>query len=158
MLGVEDLAQGVAHHQSFEITSRADRVGRLGGSDVAPFVRYVPLKTAAVISLAKPATGIAISVAVAAAVGASANAAGSGPSPAPQISATDQVQISVAVEDFVTMNAGAFTNAIDAATSRIEASLDRRLIHHVFDRLAAGPLSNAQKIFVRQVFRQLIGP
>lgn len=42
VLGVEDLQAGVSHSQSFEITSRADRVGRIGGSELAPFMRHVP--------------------------------------------------------------------------------------------------------------------
>lgn len=46
VLGVEDLAVGVQHQQSFEITSRADRVGYVGGAELRPFMTYlVPAAT-----------------------------------------------------------------------------------------------------------------
>lgn len=37
VLGIEDLAQGVSHNQSFEVVCAADRVRRLGQLDIAPY-------------------------------------------------------------------------------------------------------------------------
>jgi len=42
VIGVEDTELGVSHRQSFEITSRADRVARLGVYDLSAVLRYVP--------------------------------------------------------------------------------------------------------------------
>jgi hypothetical protein len=42
VMGLEDLATGVAHNQSWKITSRADRLGRLDGTDLAGFMAFVP--------------------------------------------------------------------------------------------------------------------
>ena len=42
VIGVEDTELGVSHRQSFEITSRADRVARLNVYDLSAVMRYVP--------------------------------------------------------------------------------------------------------------------
>jgi len=55
VIGVEDTELGVSHRQSFEITSRADRVARLNVYDLSAVMRYVP--PAAPMMGAAPAYG-----------------------------------------------------------------------------------------------------
>ncbi len=173
VLGIEDLSIGVAHHQSFEITSRADRVGRLGRSDIAGSFRYVPAgprpQTAATARTpsAQPLTTGTASASQAPQVAASV-AVVSGPAlAAPQIAAAaaaastlarpltpaDEAAIDTAVKAFCS-TFGPTTKAIDPSTSRIEASVDKALIHDVFLALARGKLTNAEKNRARATFRK----
>lgn len=151
VLGVEDLAAGVVHHQSWEVTSRADRVGRLGASDLAPVVKFNPPKTAPSTAQAvpmnsqpKPPTPPTPAASVAAA-------------PRP-LTASDQTAIKAAVVAYVTQQAGQLGNAVDAATNRINPVIDRALIHHIFQSLARGQLTNAEKIYARSQFRAVFPP
>jgi uncharacterized LabA/DUF88 family protein len=137
VLGVEDLAAGVFHHQSFEITSRADRVGMLGQADISKVFRYVPVQQAATHQPALP-------VAAAAATSSSKTAA----PPA------DYQRIEAAVKNFISQQAAPLTGAVDNTTKRIDSAVDRSLLHHVFTELGHGRLTEAEKICTRQVFRQ----
>lgn len=150
VLGVEDLAQGVQHHQSFEITSRADRVGRLSGQELEPLIRYVPLPTAPVIPLTKSASAIAVSAGVAAAVNMGVR---------PQTQAepkqtrvVDEARIAAVVDAFIAETQPA-AGVVDPATSRIQHSTDRALLHHALSQLGHGALTEPEKVFVREVFR-----
>ncbi|RYY93575.1 MAG: NYN domain-containing protein [Comamonadaceae bacterium] len=136
VLGVEDLAAGVAHHQSFEITTRADRVGRLGGTELQAVVRYVP--------------GVAA---------ASAHA-GNGMdhrSVYPPLDADAKAHIAAAVQEFVAQQSEEFQNGgvVDPSTKRIDASVDKALLQHVFGTLGR-KLAEAEKVFIRQVFRDAV--
>lgn len=136
VLGIEDLLVGVPHHQSFEITSRADRVGRLAGAELKPVLRYVP-KTAPspVVSTAVPAAIPPVN-------------------PAPSSTATtDQAQITVSVKAFITQHDASLTGVVDKNTNRINASADKALLHHVFVALGR-KMTAAETIFIRQVFRK----
>ncbi|MDA8451995.1 NYN domain-containing protein [Acidovorax sp. NCPPB 3859] len=131
VLGVEDLAAGVAHHQSFEITSRADRVGMLGQVELAPMLRYVPAQHS-------------VSTPVAA------------PTPTPSTPATapiDRPRIEAAVKTFISQQAAPLTGAVDHTTKRIDSTVDRSLLHHVFTELGHGRLTETEKVYARQVFR-----
>ena len=186
VLGIEDLSVGVAHHQSFEITSRADRVGRLGRADIAAAIRYAPAPRPAAPAavnptqaptppsgpLQRPQTAAApgtVATVAPAAPGTLATSAPAAPaaSPAAQASpaapvwllsrsltATDEALIDAAVRSFATLH-GPTGTAVDTVTNRIEASVDKALIHHVFDELARGKLTNAEKNRARATFRKL---
>lgn len=157
VLGIEDLAAGVVHHQSWEVTSRADRVGRLGSSDLAPVVKYSPSKPA---SAAASAVGSASPAEPAA--GSPATPPSTAPAPISQatrpLTQADQAAIKAAVTAFMGQRAGQLGNAVDTATNRIDPSIDRALIHHVFQTLARGQLTNAEKIFARSQFRAALPP
>lgn len=153
VIGVEDLAAGVAHHQSFEITSRADRVGRLGGADLSACVKYVPPKAPAAASAPAPASTSAKTALPAAAPAAAAPQGTPRPPPAP-LSPAEQSAIEALVKDFISQQA-TLVGAVDAATKRIDSTIDRALIHHVFTGLAHGQLTNNEKVFARNVFRTL---
>lgn len=177
VLGLEDLSQGVAHGQSFEITSRADRVARLGGADIAGSMSYaprpsVPIGSPApaaaqpVVSRARPPAQALATVAPAqpAPVSAPSGASSAAPpvrpvqsapaAPTRPLTAADQVIIQGAVQSFVS-SAANLAGAIDASTQRIEATVDRALIHHVYSTLARGELTQAEKIFARAEFRRI---
>lgn len=152
VLGVEDLAAGVAHHQSWEITSRADRVGRLGSADISNVVKYTP-KAAAGAGAAKQGAPAAPGQALKA---AAQPVQASSPPPvqsAPrQLTQTDQAEITDAVQEFIKGQAAPEV-AVDPATNRIDSAMDRSLIHYVFGKLSRGQLTNQEKIFARSAFR-----
>lgn len=135
VLGVEDLATGVAHHQSFEITSRADRVGMLGQDDLSHVLRYAPSQHA---SAQQPA---ALPPTPAPVV------------PVPPAAPIDRQRIEAAVKAFIAQQAAPLTGAVDHTTKRIDATVDRALLHHVFTELAHGRLSEGEKVCARQAFR-----
>lgn len=130
VLGVEDLAAGVAHHQSFEITSRADRVGMLGQAELSQVLRYAPAHLPAA-AVAAPAHAVPVQVAA-------------------QI---DGPRIEAAVKAFIAQQAAPLTGAVNHTTKRIDSTVDRSLLHHVFIELAHGRLTEAEKVYARQVFR-----
>jgi uncharacterized LabA/DUF88 family protein len=133
VLGVEDLAAGVAHHQSFEITSRADRVGMLGQADLAQVLRYTPAQPSPAHQPAAAAPTPAV--------------AGTAPL------AIDHSRIEAAVKSFIAQQDAPLTGAVDDTTKRIDGTVDRALLHHVFTELGHGRLIDAEKIYARQVFR-----
>ena len=134
VLGVEDLAAGVAHHQSFEITSRADRVGRLGGTELQAVVRYVP-----------------------GAASASANGGSMADQRAiyPPLDADAKARIAASVQDFVAQLTVPAEGVVDSSTKRIDAAVDKALLQHVFGTLGR-KLAEAEKVFIRQVFRDAL--
>lgn len=135
VLGVEDLATGVAHHQSFEITSRADRVGLLGQAELSQVLQYAPLQQAAAqqpaITSAAPAPAAT----------------------APAAVPIDRQRIEAAVKAFIAQQAAPLTGTVDHTTKRIDATVDRALLHHVFTELGHGRLTEGEKVHARQVFR-----
>lgn len=131
VLGVEDLEAGVPHHQSFEITSRADRVGMLGQADLAQVLRYAPTQP-----LAPP------------------DAAGDcGPPGNGADAPPDWQQVEAAVRDFIAQHPRSLADSVDGTTKRIDMDTDRALLHHVFTQMGHGRLTEAEKIRARQVFR-----
>lgn len=134
VLGVEDLSTGVAHHQSFEITSRADRVGMLGQAELSQVLRYAPAHLPA------------------AAVAAPAQQAAPG-----QVAAQmDGPRIEAAVKAFIAQQVAPLTTAVDPTTKRIDSTVDRSLLHHVYNDLAHGRLTEAERVYARQVFRAVV--
>jgi len=133
VIGLEDLATGVAHNQSFEIISRADRFGMLGLSDLAQVLRYIPYQS-----------DTAHQPAAAAPTPASADTT------PPTI---DHQRIEAVVMSFIAQKASSLTGALDHTTKRIEGAVDRALLYYVSTELGHGRLTEAEKIYTRQVFR-----
>ena len=147
VLGVEDPDIGVAHHQSFEITSRADRIGMLRQADLLPVLRYAPASQASVQHKNPHQHPEHASF---------DGAAGPGPGPASPARANrpvDMEKIESAVVEFIARQPQSLSGAVDRATKRIDMDIDRALLHHVFTQLGHGRLSEAEKIWARQVFR-----
>lgn len=136
VLGVEDLGAGVAHHQSFEITSRADRVGMLGQAELSQVLRYAP------VQLAPAQQSVAV-------VASQTQAASSQVAAAPM----DRPRIEAAVKTFIVQQAAPLVGFVDPTTKRIDAAIDRSLLHHVFSELGHVRLTEAEKVYARQVFR-----
>lgn len=165
VIGVEDAELGVSHRQSFEITSRADRVARLGVYDLSAVMRYVP--PAALMSSgggdyeysqpASYASGLA-----SAAAGANAGAGFAIPPSASSypglrnehtpLDEDSRQQIIESVKVFVEEQAG-LCSEVDPTSRRIDAALDRLLIHHIYADLGHGKLTNAEKNFARDRLR-----
>lgn len=133
VLGVEDLAAGVAHHQSFEITSRADRVGMLGQAELVQVLQYVPPQQATAQQPSHPSVA-----------------------PTPTSSAPDHQRIETSVKCFIEQQAATLAGSVDRTTKRIDADIDRALLHHVFIELGQRRLTNPEKVHARQVFRDTV--
>ena len=155
VLGVEDLALGVSHHQSFEITSRADRVGCLGGAELTPFLRYVP--SAVVVPIRNQGAAAANSAPLPAPTTAPA-APNAPPLTRPAVPVTQETRdrILAAVEAFTATHQSDLAATIDVQTSRISAPTDRALIHAVYAQLNQGALTNPEKVMARNLFRKAL--
>ena len=132
VLGVEDLAAGVAHHQSFEITTRADRVGRMGRNELEAVARYEP---GAAITPLYPGMGFEARIAQA------------------PLDTETKARIAMSVQDFSAQMAQPLAEVVDPSTNRIDAVVDKALLQHVFGTLGR-KLTEAEKVFIRQVFRE----
>jgi hypothetical protein len=63
------------------------------------------------------------------------------------------LDIEGAVKSFIAQQAASLTGAVDHTTKRIDGTVDRALLHHVFTQLGHGRLTETEKIYARQVFR-----
>lgn len=151
VIGFEDLSVGVSHKQSFEITSRADRIGRLGGADLSTLMHYTP-STSSVKPLASSASNTS-AAATPANVSRTTNV--SRPTNTP-LDSTVKPQILQSVKSFIAQQVST-SGIVDLKTKRIDATADRSLIHHVYTELAHGQLTNAEKIYARDAFRTELG-
>ncbi len=129
VLGVEDLTVGLLHGQSREITDRADRVHRFGGTALAPVMRYAP--TVALTITTPTAT---VRTNISAAPGA-APAPAARTAPPSALTPAQKSAIDSAVAAFIVANNPPDT-AVDSSTKRIDAALDCTLLFHVFTALA----------------------
>ena len=164
VIGVEDTELGVSHRQSFEITSRADRVARLGVYDLSAVMRYVPPAvppSGGDYEYSQPASYA--SGLVNTAVGATPAAGGYQPSSSASgypglrnehtpLDDESRQQIIESVKVFVEEQA-ALCSEVDPTSRRIDAALDRLLIHHIYADLGHGKLTNAEKNFARDRLR-----
>jgi len=64
--------------------------------------------------------------------------------------------IEKSVKAFISSQAS-LSGAIDPSTKRIDAAVDRALIHHVFTELALGKLTNSEKVYARERLRAELG-
>ena len=145
LLGVEDLSVGISHHQSFEVTSRADRIARLGLDTLSPVMRHHAPAAAVLAATAAPVT-------LPPTPPASAQSAKLDRS----LDEETKANIETLVKEFVATQSS-LSGAVDPGTKRINSSFDRALIHHVFTALQVGKLTNAEKVFARACLRTELG-
>lgn len=147
LLGVEDLSVGISHHQSFEVTSRADRVARLGHAKLSTVMRHhVPVAAVAV-----PATTPVIAIPAVPAPDVPQNV-----EPERVLDQPMKDRILVLVQGFIAAQSS-LSGAVDPGTKRIASIVDRSLIHHVFTELQVGKLTNAEKVLARECLRTELG-
>src|SRR6218665_181742 len=132
VLGVEDLATGVARHRSAEIACRADRVGLLGQAELAQVLRYAPSGQSAPAQQSVAASGQAIDL-------------------------IDRVRIEAAVKAFIDQQTVPLTGTVNHAAKRIDANVDRSLLFHVLTELGHGRLPESEKVYARHVFGAEVG-
>ena len=152
VLGIEDLTVGVLHGQSREITDRADRVHRFGGASLSPVLKYSPTVA---MTISTPTATVRQNL--------SASAASTGATPpaakalAPSVlTAPQKAAIDSAVAAFIATNKPTVTS-VDPGTKRIDTTLDKALLFHVFTTLSHGALANTEKNHARECFRKRLG-
>lgn len=69
---------------------------------------------------------------------------------------TTKLHIERSVKSFIALQAS-LSGVIDPSTKRIDASVDRALIQHIFIALASGKLTNAEKNYARDRLRAELG-
>ena len=157
LLGVEDLSIGVVHHQSFEVTSRADRVARMGFAEVSPVMRHSKRSKD---SPAPPAENAQTKPPLADLVEKSARPECT-PSPSREVVKRvldDELKAKIAasVKSFAEAQPS-LGGVIDPSTKRVSSVVDRALVHHVFTDLGVGKLTNDEKIHARECLRAELG-
>jgi hypothetical protein len=65
----------------------------------------------------------------------------------------DRSGVEAAVKAFIQQQPIPKVAAVDPQTNRIDADVDRSLLYHVFTELGHGRLSEAEKVYARQVYR-----
>ncbi len=162
VIGLEDLSVGVSHSQNFEITSRADRIGRWGGVDIRHFMRYIapvapsatPQPVPPVASSPVPLTGapVAIHPGPAHVPGIPIPVATTSPL---LVAPVDTNRIELLVKEFIKLQTSP-NSSVDTATKSIDQVMDRALIFHVYSEFKHA-LSQGEKKFAREVFRKELG-
>lgn len=146
LLGVEDLSIGVSHHQSFEVTSRADRVSRIGLASLSPVMRHQAPIAQSTPTIVAPIAASAVAAPVATPV----------TEPQRVLDDVQKTRITEAVKAFCNAQT-TLSGSVDPGTKRIDATVDRALLHHVFEVLAVGKLTNDERVFARQRLRSELG-
>lgn len=132
VLGIEDTTKHIVHSQSFEITSLADRVIRIGAPDLQAFIQYTPPAAPAAAPAAVPAGAAAAPAAPAAGKGAvPAAPAAAGSAPALPLDAAKRAAIKQAVTAFIAGARPPLTAAACLEGPRIEAKVDGMLMYAV---------------------------
>lgn len=149
VLGIEDRNVGVTHNQNSEVTNVADRVIRVGSSDLSPFLTYVP--KVAGPTPAPPPTPSTAPVSKPVVVAPSANLP-----QATKQSASIPADVMAAVQAFVDMQTPPLLPSVLDNTGAIDKQVDRSLIYHVYMVLGQGALTDNQKRQARAAFRQII--
>jgi len=140
VLGVEELTVGVHHSQSSEVTNIADRVVRLGLSDISPYITYlIPTPPVPITSKAKANIPAVATL-----------------TPTPTAPTLDLVAIENAVIAFISAQTPALTKAAVTSTGSIESAVDRLLLFSVMNSLGGNKLSPQQKNSTRLTFRNKI--
>ncbi|MDO4904539.1 MAG: NYN domain-containing protein [Lautropia sp.] len=161
VIGVEDAELGVSHRQSFEITSRADRVARLGVYDLSAVMRYVPPTSGDYEYATSYNNGSFPSMSPSMPGPTSILPGPVSPSSAVYPMARNEhtpldedsrLRIIESVKVFVDEQADLCAD-VDPTSRRIDPGLDRLLIHHIYADLGHGKLTNAEKNFARDRLR-----
>lgn len=162
VIGVEDAKLGVSHRQSFEITSRADRVARLGVYDLSAVMRYAPPAAGDHDGPQPSSFSSAFSPVTATNLRDPYITGGLLQSDSPMypsarnehtpLDDASRQQIIESVKVFVEEQAGLCAD-VDPTSRRIDPALDRLLIHHIYADLGHGKLTNAEKNFARDRLR-----
>lgn len=148
VLGVEDLTLGVHHAQSSEVTNVADRVVRIGASDLSNFLSYQPKSPASIavspVSVESQSTATGGSVVV--------------PNVS-QISTAPETPIESAVRNFLQITTPSISPSVIGSTGSIDSQVDRALLFHVYTALGGRvALSGPQKRDARAALRKLLRP
>lgn len=146
VLGVEDMSVGVHHAQSFEVTSIADRVIRIGTAELSKFFKYQPsaskpkpvAPSVTSTSESNPLT-IKVNVPVATA-----------------ISSGDTQKIEGAVQSFIDSQTPPLTKSVVSTTGSIDALIDKTFIFYVYTKLGGVKLTPVEKNLARATFRKKI--
>lgn len=154
VIGLEDPTARVPHSQSYEITSRADRVERLRGPDLTPYMRYNPpapsTSPSATTAVAPAPTRASAPIpALAPTHAAFSHSSTTAPSTA------DDARIETLVKAFIAGQVDA-KNAITPGSRVIESSVDRALIFSVYSGLGRR-LEDREKVLCRETFRKELG-
>ena len=162
VMGVEDLIMGVYHSQSPEVTNIADRVIRIGKSDLEPYLSYVPAKlkqSAKVPQIVTPSTILPTSSPVIAPTSeivlseiVSVPANVKLPAQLPPLNVVD---IENAVTQFLAAQNPPVAAAV-SATGSIESPVDKALLFAVMSALGGGRLTNEQRNYARTCFRNKV--
>jgi uncharacterized LabA/DUF88 family protein len=150
VLGVEDFTVGVHHAQSFEVTSVADRVIRIGQSELAKCLAYKPTKTTVVTSTSPTAIAPKASVT---------------PTPKPPASKpltpldkNQEADIEKAVTSFISSQTPPLTKSAISSTGSVAQDIDKAFIFAIYTSLGGVKLTPEQKVFARSCLRKkLIG-
>lgn len=150
VLGIEDRNVGVTHNQNSEVTNVADRVIRVGSSDLSPFLTYVP-KVAVPTAPTPPTASTAPASKPVAVASSTTNLPQT-----PKQSASIPSDVMAAVQAFVDMQTPPLMPTVISNTGAIDKPVDRSLIYHVYMVLGQGALTDNQKRQARAAFRQII--
>jgi uncharacterized LabA/DUF88 family protein len=160
VMGVEDLAVGVYHSQSPEVTNIADRVIRISNNDIAPYLSYQPAKSKQQPKVVTPPSTGANTPAQqtqnpAPPVGTTPNGKTS-----PNLSLDAQIErdIESAIAQFLATQNPPLDQKLISSTGSIESQVDRALLFAVMTALGGGRLDNAQKNYARACFRKTLCP
>lgn len=146
VLGVEDMSVGVHHAQSFEVTSIADRVIRIGTTELSKFLRYQssvskPKPIAPSVTSTSTTNSLTTKVIV--------------PATIPVSSGNDQL-IEDAVQSFIDSQTPPLMKSAVSSTGSIDALIDKSFIFHVYTKLGGVKLTPVEKNFARATLRKKI--
>jgi hypothetical protein len=146
VLGVEDIAAGVTHGQSPEVTNVADRVVSIGSADLSPFVSYLPKAPAvATASVQSPKHSIS----------ATQTNVASQPTTTHPVVTKLSANIEDPVRNYVTTNTSVLSASIVSPTGTIARDTDKALLRHVFVEIGRA-LTDDEKRLARAELRLLL--
>lgn len=153
VLGVEDMSVGVHHAQSFEVTSIADRVVRIGTAEISKFLKYHP-STVKVKSVASATTAVTTATATPAAATPATTPATKFMAPA--ATPIPPKTIEDAVQSYIDSQTPPLTKSVISTTGSIDALIDKAFIFHVYAALGGTKLAPEQKIQARTILKKKI--
>lgn len=155
VIGLEEPTASVRHNQSYEITSRADRIGRLRAPDLTPYMRYSPPPAPSGPSTTVAPAPVPTAVPVPVLTPAPASPSATPPASSTGPSTTDDARIETLVKTFIAGQKDP-KKAVNPGNKSIESTVDRALIFAVFSGLGRR-LEDREKILIRATFRKELG-